>query len=375
MPYDSTTGRITAPLNTDDVCQALGITGVGDVGTLCTHPYINMWSANKPVVCDTPGLLTDSQRAAANYGISILAIPITGLTSDKIVNATWTYNAPTGTNYKRLADFEGYDAWATPPYRATFPTEAFIGDSFDIVFNQSMTTGSLSLKDAVKCLGTISGIRVGVMVEQGSTVKYYTGPEILNVTGSTDVQQQFAVSVPNAAASQKCTLFLTTKAAANGALDTSAGVYPFFPGTTKQATVTAKAKAGKISTLTITQWNSVTVPGFDTVRFTATVKNNGSTAGYFNYKDILLDFAIEDKTYGAIVWTDHQPYWSAFTTVSPVLQPGETTTVSLEFKIEEFLTTRTWTGTFSLWVENASGSYNRLGGSRIGYPAPFIAGE
>lgn len=52
MPYDETTGRITAPVSVDDVRRALGIgldePGALDVGTLCCSDKINPYSLIRP---------------------------------------------------------------------------------------------------------------------------------------------------------------------------------------------------------------------------------------------------------------------------------------------------------------------------------------
>ena len=48
MPYDSTTGIITAPVSMNDIQRALGVAST-DLGTLCSHANINKWAKYKPV--------------------------------------------------------------------------------------------------------------------------------------------------------------------------------------------------------------------------------------------------------------------------------------------------------------------------------------
>lgn len=60
MPYNETTGRITAPISVDDVRRALGIgldePGALDVGTLCCADNVNPYSLIRPTFfLDTAG--------------------------------------------------------------------------------------------------------------------------------------------------------------------------------------------------------------------------------------------------------------------------------------------------------------------------------
>lgn len=48
MPYNPTTGIITAPVSIHDVQQALNVAS-GDLGTLCKSYFINIWAKYKPV--------------------------------------------------------------------------------------------------------------------------------------------------------------------------------------------------------------------------------------------------------------------------------------------------------------------------------------
>lgn len=140
MPYDSTTGIITAPVSMNDIQRALGVAST-DLGTLCSHANINKWAKYKPVrtpVIDTvtgqwnrtqnrwnnaddQGVIAANWWKADGYcGLSFSVV--TTINSTFISNLisgllAWTYNRPSGGSQQpyREQDFAGYFHYAVPP--------------------------------------------------------------------------------------------------------------------------------------------------------------------------------------------------------------------------------------------------------------------
>lgn len=124
-------GIITGPgIDPWEVSKVLGIRS-GDVGTVCTSTRINPWAKCKPVNHTKIGILTDKERAEAQYGIT--KIPLFGNQVDMasfVKNGTpapltfpdatpeteyWEYELPPYNRHKRLTDFDGYWHQAVPP--------------------------------------------------------------------------------------------------------------------------------------------------------------------------------------------------------------------------------------------------------------------
>lgn len=133
--------KIEAPVNPWEVSKVLGIHS-GDVGTVCTSPRINPWAKFKPVNHPKIGILTDEERAKAQYGIT--KIPLFGNQVDMasfVKNGTpapltfpdatpeteyWEYELPPYNRHKRLTDFDGY--W----HQAIRPIEPLEIDTIDV---------------------------------------------------------------------------------------------------------------------------------------------------------------------------------------------------------------------------------------------------
>ena len=121
---------ITPPVSISDVQNAIG-SGSTDLGLLCKHVNINMWAKYKPIYYRQIGLLTNTARAQANYGIG--NIPTWTGSNGSIVKmaafwfgdraseqsnapdcgykpAYWEYRKPEGGEASpfRLADFSEY---------------------------------------------------------------------------------------------------------------------------------------------------------------------------------------------------------------------------------------------------------------------------
>lgn len=133
MPYNNSERMIVAPVSIRDVQIATGC-GDNDLGTLITNANINMWARFKPVRYPSVGLITDSQRASVNHGISI-PTPVTygSVRAQEVMDAAanygdWAYLKPTGGASQpfRLADFantisQGYYHAAQPPIQLNYP--------------------------------------------------------------------------------------------------------------------------------------------------------------------------------------------------------------------------------------------------------------
>src|SRR5690606_21886325 len=118
----------TANITTTMVRNELGA-ATNNVGELCTHPDINMWSRCKPVPMSFAERLTnlDHWQKGAD-GMSGLSVsPVSGSTLEflkirtnveDIANRKWTYKKPSGGALEPycLGDFRRYDAAATNPF-------------------------------------------------------------------------------------------------------------------------------------------------------------------------------------------------------------------------------------------------------------------
>lgn len=108
MPYNSDSGIISAPVNIDDVKQALGESS-NDLATLCKSDNINMWSLYKPVATGDPFV---SDKYAGNLTITNLSLEdlsnwFTLMTDE---DCAYIYKKPYGGEKSpyRLGDFRGY---------------------------------------------------------------------------------------------------------------------------------------------------------------------------------------------------------------------------------------------------------------------------
>lgn len=137
MAYEN--GMISRPVSIRDVQRCLG-SNSGDLGTLCVRPNINKWAWFKPIRTSNIGLLNESMRQSARYGLffrentdaeNILKGTVT-INEENFNNAAssnyeWSYIRPTGgtSSPYRLTDFVcedaslgliGYKHNTQPPY-------------------------------------------------------------------------------------------------------------------------------------------------------------------------------------------------------------------------------------------------------------------
>lgn len=108
-------------ISAHDVAECIGC-GSEDVGTLCTSDNINMWARYKPIKHPATNVLTEDQRAASNYGISITKFDQNDITG--IFNAAmsgdfgWVTEKPSGAPNERyrLLDFDQYNHKCKNPF-------------------------------------------------------------------------------------------------------------------------------------------------------------------------------------------------------------------------------------------------------------------
>ncbi len=158
--------KIEAPVNPWEVSKVLGIRS-GDVGTVCTSPRINPWAKDKPVNHPKIGILTDKERAEAQYGMTNIPLfgsqidmarfvaPADGDTPPAPLTGTaskyWDYELPPYNKPKRLSDFDGYWHQAVQPIE---PLQILndeldisgMADSEEIYFDFPVATADANLK-------------------------------------------------------------------------------------------------------------------------------------------------------------------------------------------------------------------------------------
>lgn len=158
MGYDINTHKITVPISTEDVSEALNELS-GDIGTLCVSDEINDWAKYKPIVYPSWKELTENQRIGTAednrnnifYGIKISGLPTSAIIDESFADmhsATFKYIKPSGGPFApfRILDFDGYNHNAVPNPYASFASD---GNSLEGFYN-----------DADLVMGGISGITV-----------------------------------------------------------------------------------------------------------------------------------------------------------------------------------------------------------------------
>ena len=122
-----------------------------DVGQLCIHPNVNMWSKWKPVRFNSIIPITQAQLEAVKYGITfdtyanIEAIR----TAYQNSSVVWSYDKPRGGLYNepyRLTDFTNYEHSAIAPIAGAFATP----QAQNIENGQTTITGSVFINGSPK---------------------------------------------------------------------------------------------------------------------------------------------------------------------------------------------------------------------------------
>jgi hypothetical protein len=122
-----------------------------DVGQLCIHPNVNMWSKWKPIRHSSIEPITQAQLEAHNYGIAwnsyanIDAVKLAYENRDDVLN----YNKPRGGLYNepyRLTDFINYEKTAIIPIAGALVTQ----QAQNIENGQTTITGSVFINGLPK---------------------------------------------------------------------------------------------------------------------------------------------------------------------------------------------------------------------------------
>ena len=178
-------GIITAPISTTDVGTALQVSS-HDVGTLCSHDNINMWSRFKPVsIHNSPAPDRDSEwwRAWDSSCNIMLPNQVSSykqvkqyITSDGING--YAYRKVTGGSFDpyRLADFNKYKHDAVPPIHGiTTPDQIAQGQTLSIACIRptpdldKTQPGSLLMEDIQTDNGfTFADYYFGIMLENSN---------------------------------------------------------------------------------------------------------------------------------------------------------------------------------------------------------------
>lgn len=281
-------GKITAPVNTDDVCAVLGL-ATHDVGYLCanSHGRINPWAKFKPIRFDSPAEPNDTQRQQAAYGFTnitkyttptALATAMRTLAPDDFggspTSTLFRYEAPDrATDWKRLGDFVGYNHNADAPFgppvvdSVTFPASGTIGITFRQ--NYYADNDTVLLSDLVT---NPSGMYFGMGVIVGETVwgvtQTYTLTDSRNVFG-----QVQAAHGGMAMGTYWAFAYLTSAAGATFQQLTKTSVdYIPLPFTRKQITFSKATVSVEVTSLRC-YYDPDSARG---LKWSFTVKNNGS---------------------------------------------------------------------------------------------------
>ena len=151
MAYSN--GLVTAPVRNypsgGDIQNALGVS-TGDLGTLCTHANINIFSKYKPNELTGYGQPTDTQLANARYGLS--AIATNSRSSLATMSLAWTYRKAAAPYFRQL-DFDRYFNGAPCPFMQANGTSLTVDlvnqSTAPAVFYMLMNAGALANKPFV----------------------------------------------------------------------------------------------------------------------------------------------------------------------------------------------------------------------------------
>lgn len=203
MPYDSTTGIVTKPIQVgpsrNDVGSALGVSSM-DWGTLCRHNNVNWRSKYKPA--ENPNVkyeMTDAQYKEVNWGYRFSEGSV-GLDKyrDYVVNGTippawqfgdtenlrsigfgWYYEKPS--TRKRITDFHRYNSKTTSPLLSAIDAPSEVKSDTASMYIE-LYKSTFWLDDFRTFVD--NNCHLGVMIiKQGTNTAYYK--TIVSESGST----------------------------------------------------------------------------------------------------------------------------------------------------------------------------------------------
>lgn len=215
-------GRITAPVNTDDVAATIGQSS-SDVAALCLSNKINKWAKYKPEGTGTMQTLTLTLRQRNNFGL-VPSVKYQGI-NDFIselehgtYNGGWTYIKPNANQWKRLDDFVGYNHNATSPFGHITAGGYLLTNANDVTIAAPMPSGSdtdglIDLADMQNTDLNISAFYFGVLL-YGNHILYATAE---NTVGNHDWNVHFE-NIPSSFADYYIAVpFLSSKKLTYGA--------------------------------------------------------------------------------------------------------------------------------------------------------------
>lgn len=162
--------KISAPIGLQEVYSLLGVSKTGtyyDVAYICgnAHGRINPWSKYKPTRYNSPDGGNNWWRADDGLcGFSGMSLyDQMNIVQAYQQNLAWRYNAPRpGTDWCRLADFNGYDHAAKPFLSAGFSNgekievNRYMDPKKTFTFTRNTSTSSIQPSDfANSIIGTI----------------------------------------------------------------------------------------------------------------------------------------------------------------------------------------------------------------------------
>ena len=100
-------GKITSPVNTDDINMALGV-GSHDFGTLCRSARQNPWAKFKAMQHDTPEPYTNAERKARQWGLTVPVHAVNA--SHDEIPFVWKHALPNLDSFYPTVDFVGDNA-------------------------------------------------------------------------------------------------------------------------------------------------------------------------------------------------------------------------------------------------------------------------
>jgi len=144
-----------------------------DVGQLCIHPNVNMWSKWKPVRFNSINPITQAQLEAVKYGITFDTYANIGAIKDAYGSSSvvWSYDKPRGGLYNepyRLTDFTNYEKTAIAPIAGAFVTP----QAQNIENGQTTITGSVFINGSPK-VGEIGWKDLGFAGRKLAMALYY----------------------------------------------------------------------------------------------------------------------------------------------------------------------------------------------------------
>lgn len=300
MSYSN--GIISAPVSISDIQNVLGVSGGGDLGTLCQSGNINMWAKRKSEgiasgLQSMPiGILTDAMRQLNGYGIralyqngygSLLSL-VTDLRNDS-VRSMFEYINPSGgiSNPYRLTDFNGYYHGAkTPiwsPYGSTDTLRVNSDGTLQLYYytNVNGSDMELGLKDLrfSQDTNTFADYYFGILIWNGSSYYAATQNHVMGSSWQEGLDVTLTgIPVPSGSYTytyQMIPFFSTLPFSSQSASFTGT----IFPMTFAKTEIKVGSAAGLIS---ISTWVYVWSNDMSTIRLKWNVGN--TTSGAFTFE-------------------------------------------------------------------------------------------